>query len=91
MSVILTLFLALSVDVAATTPINITGSIRSSKQRMNKRPGSLNHTVIAESTSYFFNIDPIEKPITSDMNMLNNNKLFRIFSINNLQFGLIFF
>ena len=64
MTVIRTLFLADSDEVAATTPIKITGKISISSARINNLPGSVNHkTFSVFERATFFSPTPIKNPI----------------------------
>ena len=76
MSVIFKLFLALSDEVAATTPIKTTGTMSISSERINNVPGSTNQSMSSLSSEEFLIPMPIPKPITMDKSMRMRRILF---------------
>ena len=77
MTVIRTLFLADSDEVAATTPIKMTGKISISNALMNNLPGSVNHkTFSVFDRVTFFRPTPIKNPIKIEAKMRMRSRFF---------------
>ena len=76
MSVIFKLLLALSDEVAATTPIKTTGTMSISSERINNVPGNTNQSISSLSREEFLIPMPIPKPMTMDKSMRMRRILF---------------